>query len=138
MLLWSQMPFGMANVRTFNAAISACATSAQPDVSFLLLQQMSAMVLTPDVISYSAAVHACEKGWRWKDALHLLNIMVSRSTAPNLITLNSAIAACDKAGEWQQALRLILGSKSFRAREIESAFLFCNRVLVLFFRSLPL
>eukprot|EP00913_Durusdinium_trenchii_P029714 g27849.t1 len=98
LLLWSQMPSGMANVRTFNAAISACATSAQPDVSFLLLQQMSAMVLTPDVISYSAAVHACEKGWRWKDALHLLNIMVSRSTAPNLITLNSAIAACDKAG----------------------------------------
>ncbi|CAJ1357026.1 unnamed protein product [Effrenium voratum] len=101
-------------VRTCNAAISACEKGGHAEHAFGLFHGMPAKSLTPDVITYSATISACEKDWMWQEALQLLVHLVAAAIAPNLITLNSAVSACDKAGQWQHAVCLLDNIPQFK------------------------
>ena len=73
----------------------------------LLLAEMQAQGLGPNVITYSATISACEKGSQWHEALELLAEMQAQGLEPNVITYNAAISACEKGSQWQQALELL-------------------------------
>lgn len=49
------------SVRSFSAAISACARSGQWQQSLELLNQMEGAKLAANIITYNAAISACEK-----------------------------------------------------------------------------
>lgn len=49
------------NVITYNAVIAACAKGEQWKNARALLAEMTAVGLTPDVITYSSAIDACSK-----------------------------------------------------------------------------
>ena len=59
----------------------------------LLLAEMQAQGLEPDVTTYSAAISACGKGSKWHEALKLLAEMQAQGLEPDVITYSAAISA---------------------------------------------
>ena len=73
----------------------------QADVALLLLDEMKAEGIRPDVYSYSSAISACGKGGsKFTDtALSLFYEMKEQGIRPDNYCYSSAIAACGKGGE---------------------------------------
>ncbi len=61
----------LADVFTYNAAISACEKGWQWERARELFRAMPACGVQADVITYSAAISACEKGGQGERALEL-------------------------------------------------------------------
>ena len=61
LLLQLQLSSLRASVRSFSAAISACASSGKWQHSLALLDEMEAAKMAANIITYNAAISACEK-----------------------------------------------------------------------------
>ncbi|CAK9101435.1 Pentatricopeptide repeat-containing protein MRL1 [Durusdinium trenchii] len=99
----------LADVITFNAAISACGRSERWEEALELLRETHRLRLGRNVITFSAAVTACEKSQRWQSGLLLLADASAQlgHAQIDLVIYNAAISACEKAGEWQQAIQVL-------------------------------
>lgn len=93
----------MADIISYNAAISACEFSAPLSLSLSLLHEALHLRLPVNVITCSAAISACEKASAWREALGLLGLLGESTASANLVTYNAAMAACERAMRWQQA-----------------------------------
>ena len=62
----------LADVITYNAAISTCGKSAQWQQTSGLWAETRNMNVLPSVITYNVAISACVKSAQWQQALGLL------------------------------------------------------------------
>ncbi|CAK9101429.1 Pentatricopeptide repeat-containing protein 10, partial [Durusdinium trenchii] len=75
----------------YNTALNACARSQRWTWSLGLLEDMSRVDLSPDVVSFSSAVTACGKSQAWPMVLGLLEDLNTRSCAMNDYLCNAAL-----------------------------------------------
>eukprot|EP00973_Karenia_brevis_P043851 6073106-Karenia_brevis.AAC.1 len=92
----------VANVISFNAAISGCNKGVQWQRVAALLNEMrsvvSGSVLQPCLIQQCG---------QWQRVAPLLDAMCSRGLSHNVISFSAAISACDKGVEWQHLVPML-------------------------------
>eukprot|EP00913_Durusdinium_trenchii_P033740 g31584.t2 len=91
----------------YNTALNACARSQRWTWSLELLEDMSRVDLSPDVVSFSSAVTACGKSQAWPMVLGLLEDLNTRSCAMNDYLCNAVMDSCSRSFQWQVALGLL-------------------------------
>ena len=90
----------VANMITYNAAISSCGQRWWEALNFFVRSRGS-----HNVISYSAMLKSCENG-QWQLALEFLQRMKKEQLLPNLLTCNALICSCERGSQWQAALEI--------------------------------
>ena len=89
-----------------SSTILACEKDGQLDKALLLLEQMHAAGIQPNLITYSASIVACEKDGQWEEALSLFKQMCAAGIQPDAIAYTAAIQACASAGQPAEALEI--------------------------------
>lgn len=64
-----------ADVVSYNAALSACASGRQWAAALSVLQHMRQEGVNPNVVSFNAVLSACQRSGQWERALMLLDDM---------------------------------------------------------------
>ncbi|CAK9006243.1 Pentatricopeptide repeat-containing protein At2g31400 [Durusdinium trenchii] len=117
-LLW-QMPSGLPDVISLNAAIAACSQQWQYAVELFArmaehpdhrYHKGNCMIKvpfpSPDDITYNSVITACEKGGMWTLALHFFAKMQNR-LKPNSVTYQGVLSACERESQWETALAFL-------------------------------
>ena len=66
-----------ASLSAYNAAINACARGKQSSKALELMEEMSEVRLSPNVITFNSTINACARAKQWQKAVELLEIMKS-------------------------------------------------------------
>jgi len=111
MSLWGVPP----TLRTFSAALMACATSGRLDVALRLRELMWSHAIMADRFVYGLLLSACERAEQWEMACHILSEMrTTLDQALDLVAYTTAIRACARAEQWEAARRLFWEMRSYK------------------------
>ncbi|CAK9051351.1 Pentatricopeptide repeat-containing protein At2g31400, partial [Durusdinium trenchii] len=95
------------DVRSFNAALHACAKASEGAQALSLLDELLRSRLAPTEVTFNSVLHSCARCGDVARAQHLLQEMSQRRLSPDAISYNSAISACAKANDARTARELL-------------------------------
>eukprot|EP00435_Cladocopium_sp_Y103_P012820 s3855_g3.t1 len=100
--LWEEMlQGGMADVISFNAALSACVSRS--DFAFQIFQEMEIRQVVPDRVSFNAMLSAAGQ---WEQVLNLLGKMRHSRYEADHISCSAAVLGCVRSQCWEVALSI--------------------------------
>eukprot|EP00435_Cladocopium_sp_Y103_P015651 s3855_g3.t2 len=92
---------GMADVISFNAALSACVSRS--DFAFQIFQEMEIRQVVPDRVSFNAMLSAAGQ---WEQVLNLLGKMRHSRYEADHISCSAAVLGCVRSQCWEVALSI--------------------------------
>ena len=96
------------NLRTYNAAMAACAGCGRWKDALKLLDECHREPgVSPDIYSYTNAMRACAKGGLTRKALSLLDVAKDLKLPLDAYAYTAVIEACAKGNDWKKALELL-------------------------------
>ena len=105
------LPHKDQNVKTFGAAIGACASSGEWELAHLLLRELLHHThVQGNAIAYSSAIRACKPSGAWQQANVLLGEMATKNVERNLVTYNIALSVMENVphkAAWHAAFRML-------------------------------
>ena len=100
-----------ADVRSYNAALTALANEGLWERSLQLLAHLQIRRCKVSVVTYNSVLAACERSGQWEFALQFLCELSQIELQADAITFNTLISTCTKARRWLEGVKLLMGMR---------------------------
>ena len=103
-----------ADIRTFNAAMSALAKTGLWRRGLQLLSGLQRRAMRANIVTYNTLLAACERSGHGESALRILKKMRRVLVQADAVSFNTLISTCAKASCWQEGVALFRNMEQAR------------------------